>query len=179
MIGVGMAIKLVSTVVNALSDSRAEFSVSERLEFELPDGAPVAAGHLVLCENTFDPTKFTFKLGVGLVDEAGRAYNGDEPYVVLLLDGKRHESFKDFTPTAATAALLERFLQQKDGSEVVIGAIVDAVKLYSDLRFRKEADKLSERLEELDPNSDEFKAMKKKIDALLANVGEKMLKPKE
>jgi hypothetical protein len=177
LIGVGMAIKLVSTLVNSLSDSRTEFSVSERLEFELPDGAPIAAGHLVLCESSFDPTPFTFKLGTGLIDGNGQPYAGDEPYIVLLLDGKKRDAFKDFTPTAASAALLERFLQQKDGSELVIQSIVDAVKLYSDMRFRKEADKLSERLQGLDSASEEFAATKKKMDALIANIGEQLLKP--
>ena len=178
MIGVGHAIKLASTVVNSLSDATAEFSVSERLEFELPDGAPLVAGHLVLCEETFDPTPFTFKVGAGLLDADGKAYAGDEPYVVLLLDGRQQDGFKDFTPTAATAALLERFLQQKDGSDVVINSIVEAVKLYSDLRFRKEADRLAGQLEALDPASAPYATLKKKIDALLANVGEQLLKPK-
>jgi hypothetical protein len=178
MIGVGLAIKLVSSVVNSLADAKPEFSVSERLEFELPDGAPIAAGHLVLCEDTFDPTPYTFKLGVGLIDTGGRPYAGDEPYVVLLLNGKREDGFKDFTPTAATAALLERFLQQKEGSDVVISSIIDAVKLYNDVRFRKEADRLGSELGGLDPKSDQYKALKKKIDALLANVGEPLLRPK-
>lgn len=177
MIGVGHAIKLVSTVVNSLTDAKAEFSVSERLEFELADGAPLDAGHLVLCEDTFDATPFTFKVGVGLLDADSRPYAGDEPYVVLLLDGRQHDAFKDFTPTAATAALLERFLQQKDGSEVVISSIVEAVKLYSDLRFRKEADRLAGQLEAVDPSSAQYATLKKKIDALLANVGEQLLKP--
>jgi hypothetical protein len=178
LIGVGLAIKLVSSVVNALTDSRPEFSISERLEFELPDGAPIAAGHVVLCESTFDPMPYKFTLGKGLVDAKGHTYNGDEPYLVILLDGKKQDAFKGFAPTAATAALLERFLQQKDGSEVVISTIVDAVKLYSDFRFRKEADKLAAQLEGFKKDSDEYKALKKKIDALLANVEEQMLKPK-
>jgi hypothetical protein len=177
LIGVGLAIKLVSTVVNALTDSKPEFSMSERLEFELPDGAPLTPGYRVLCEPTFDPTDFTFKLGAGLIDVNGRPYDGDEPYVVLLLDGRKQDAFKEFTPTAATAALLDRFLQQKDGSDVVISTIVDAVKLYSDFRFRREVDRLNELLP-TDTNSDEYKALKKKIDALLANIGEPLLKPK-
>lgn len=178
MIGVGMAIKMASSVVNSLADSRAEFSVSERLEFELPDGGDVAAGHRVLCEPSFDPTPYTFKLGTGLVDKDGRPYHGDQPYAVLLLDGKRHDSFKDFAPTAATAAILERFLQQKDGSEIGIGPMIDAVKVFSDLRFRREADKLSASLSTLAPDSGDFKALKKKVDALLANIGEDLLRPK-
>lgn len=177
MIGVGLAIKLVSTVANALGDARPEFSVSERLEFELPDGAALGAGYLVLCEPTFDPTPLTFKLGIGLVDAAGKAYDGDEPYVVLLLDGRRQDAFKDFTPTAATAAMLERFLQQKDGSEVLISTIVDAVKLHSDLRYRREADRLADELSGLDPNGAESKALKRKIEALVANIGEELLRP--
>jgi hypothetical protein len=176
MIGVGLAIKLVSSVVNTLTDAKAEFKVSERLEFELPDGAPIEAGHLVLCEDTFDPTPLSFKLGIGLVDSGGRPYAGDEPYIVLLLDGKKQDAFREFTPTAATAALLGRFLQQKDSSDLVIDAITDAVKLYNDLRFRKEADRLKEQLAGLASESDEFKALKKKVDALLANVGEPLLK---
>jgi hypothetical protein len=178
MIGVGLAIKLVSTIVNALTDSRAEFGVSERLEFELPDGGEMQAGYRVLCEPTFDPSDLTFRLGVGLLDKNDKPYSGDEPYIVVLVDGKKQDAFKDFVPTAATAAVLERFLQQKDGSEVVIGTIVDAVKLANDLRFRREADKLSERLHELKPDSPEYDTLKKKVDALLANIGEQLLKPK-
>jgi hypothetical protein len=178
LIGVGLAIKLVSSVVNALSDSRGEFSVSERLEFGLPDGGDIPAGYRVLCDAAFDPTPLQFKLGSGLVDANGRAYDGDEPYVVLLLDGRKQDAFKEFAPTAATAALLEKFLQQKEGSELVIGAIVDAVKLFNDLRFRKEADKLQSELAGLDPASEEAKKLKTKINALLANVGEQLLKPK-
>ncbi len=176
MIGVGLAIKLVSSVVNTVADAKAEFSVSERLEFELPDGAPIEAGHLVLCEDSFDPTPYRFKLGTGLVDASGHAYAGDEPYVVLLLDGKKQDAFAAFTPTAATADLLGRFLQQKDSSDVVISSIVDAVKLYTDFRFRIEADRLAEQLDGLTPDSNEYAALKKKVDALLANVGEPLLK---
>jgi hypothetical protein len=177
MIGVGMAIKLASTVVNTLTDSRAEFSVTERLEFELPDGKAAKAGHLVLCEPSFDPTPFTFEVGKGLVTN-GKPYDGDEPYVVLLLDGKKQDAFKDFTPTAATAALLGKFLNQKEGSEIVLGSIIDAIKVFNDVRFRREADRLSSDLDNLDPNSDEAKALKKKIDALVANISDQLLKPK-
>ena len=177
MIGVGMAIKLVSTVVNSLTDSRAEFSVTERLEFELPDSQAAKPGHLVLCEQSFDPTLFMFELGTGLVSN-GKPYDGDEPYIVLLLDGKKQDAFKDFTPTAATAALLEKFLNQKEGSEIVIGSIIDAIKVFNDVRFRREADRLSTELKNLDPNGAEGKALKKKIDALIANIGDQLLKPK-
>jgi hypothetical protein len=38
----------------------------------------------------------------------------------LLRDGKKQDAFKDFAPTAATAALLERFLSKKEGSAVAI-----------------------------------------------------------
>ena len=178
MIGVGLAMKLVSTVVNALSDSRAEFSVSERLEFELPDGDPLAAGYRVLCAPSFDPTPLEFKLGSGLVTPEGRPYDGDEPYIVVLLDGRRQDAFKDFVPTAATAALLERFLQQKEGSDLVISAVVDAVKVYNDVRFRREADKLRAQLTDLEEGSPEYQRLKKRVDAMLANVGDPLLQPK-
>jgi hypothetical protein len=178
MIGVGMAVKLLSNVVNSLTDARPEFSVSERLEFELPDGAEISAGYRVLCESTFDPTPYTFALGTGLVDRDGRPYRGPEPYVVLLLDGARRDTFKSFQATAATAVLLERFLQQKDGSDVIISSIVDAVKVSSDLRYRREADSLITELAALPPSSPEYKAGRKRLDALIANIDESRLRPK-
>lgn len=177
MIGVGTAMKVVSSLVNSIVDSKPEFSVSERLEFELPGGNEIDAGYRVLCESTFDPTPYAFKLDSGLVDSHGQPYRGDEPYVVLLLDGTRHDAFKAFQPTAATAALLERFLQQKDGSDVGIAGITDAVKVQTDLRFRKEADKLSGELSGLQPDTEQFKAIKKRMDALVANIEEQLLRP--
>lgn len=178
IIGVGLAVKLVSSLINSLSDSKAEFGVSERLEFELPGGGDQPAGYRVLCQESFDPSDLEFVLGTGLVEKnSKKPYTGDEPYIVILVDGKKQEAFKDFVPTAATAAVLGRFLQEKDGSEVVINSIVDAVKLSSDLRFRREADKLAEALKGVKEGSPEHETLKKKLDAFVANIGEQLLKP--
>ena len=55
------------------------------------------------------------------------------------------KAYDKFIPTAASAALLERFygLGDRQGSEVK--SLLDAVELYNDWTFRREADALKEK----------------------------------
>ena len=178
LLAVGSAIKLVSKLANALIDSRPEFSVTERLDFQIP-GSPVPdAGFKILHSNTFDSTAFEFRIDEGLVHtDTKRRYDGDEPYIVFALDGSKNDNFKNFTPTAASAALLSRFLSQKEGSEVAIDAIVDSFKLYNDVRHRREADRLQTQIDTLPEGSNDRKELEERRKALLANILEELLKP--
>ena len=60
----------------------------------------------------------------------------------------------------------------------MIGSIIDAIKVFNDVRFRREADRLSSELKGIDSNSEEGQALKKRFDALIANIGDQLLKPK-
>lgn len=178
LLAVGQAIKLVSRLANALVDSRPDFSVTERLDFDIP-GSPVpTAGFKVLHTSNLDSSALEFDLQKGLVHKDTRQpYDGDEPYIVFLLDGGKNDSFKAFTPTAVSAAMLSRFLSQKEGSEVAIQTITDSFKLFNDFRFRQEADRLQKEIEKLPKDSPERKALEARREAVLANILEDLLKP--
>lgn len=178
LIGAGTAIKLISSLANALTDSTPDFSATERLDFDMPDAPIPAAGHYVLCTPSFDHSNYRFELNKGLVSKAGGTpYNGDEPYLVFLLDGGKKESFEKFSPTAASAALLSRFLSQKEGSEVLADTVIDAVKLYNDMRFRTEADRLQAQIAQLPAASGERVRLEERRKALVANILSDVLKP--
>lgn len=178
LIGVGMAIKLISRLANSLVDSKPEFTETERLEFEVPGSTIPAAGFKVVCSKQFDHTQFRFEYEKGLVHkDTGVRYEGDLPYIVYLLDGTKNESLANFTPTAATAAQLSRFLSQKEGSTTVIEAIVDGLKLYNDAKFRGEADRLAKVIEKLPEDSTERVELEKKRQAFIANIISELLKP--
>jgi len=109
--------------------------------------------------------------------DTGQRYDGDEPYFVVLVDGTQNDSLKAFTPTAVSAAILSRFLSEKESSEVAIETITDAFKLYSDLQFRREADRLEKEIAKLPAGDARKDELGKKRDAALANILEEMLKP--
>jgi hypothetical protein len=178
LLAVGQAIKLVSRLANALVDSRPDFSVTERLDFQIP-GSPVpTAGFKVLHQNSLDVSALEFDLEKGLLHRDTRQpYDGDEPYIVFLLDGSKNDSFKAFTPTVASAAMLSRFLSQKEGTEMAIQTLTDSFKLFNDLRFRQEADRLQKQIDALPDTSEERKLLVERRDALLANILEDLLKP--
>ena len=154
LLGVGMAVKLVSKLANALVDARPDFSVTEKLEFQIP-GSPISgSGYNVLSTAPLNTSDFSFDLKQGLIHKAtNKPYDGDEAYIVYMLDGTQKYSFKSFTPTVASAAMLSRFLSQKEGSQVAIETMTEAFKLFSDMRYRREADRLQKEIEKLPADS--------------------------
>ena len=178
LIGVGAAIKLVSSLASDLVDSRPEFTETERLEFEVPGSVVPTAGFKVVCSDPSEFREYEFMMDAGLVHKvSGKVYSGNQPYVVFLLDGTEQPTLAGFTPTAASAALLSRFLSQKEGSEVIIDALVESVKLYNDTRFRNEADRLQREIDKLPGNSELRLQMEKRREAFVANIISDLLKP--
>lgn len=178
ILGVGTAVKLISKLANALVDARPEFSVTEKLEFQVPLSPIPTSGYKVLSTPSLNTNDFSFDLKQGLIHkDTQKPYNGDEPYIVYLLDGTQNDSFKNFTPTAASAAMLSRFLSQKEGSQVAIETITDSFKLFSDLRYRREADRLQDEIAKHPAGSEERKKLEERRAAAIANILEKLLKP--
>lgn len=64
-------------------------------------------------------------------------YDGDDPVVVVTIDGSQVGGVSNFTPLLASSSVLARFFNQKENSEVAMDTILDAVKLANDLTFRK------------------------------------------
>jgi hypothetical protein len=154
------------------------FSATETLDFDMPGATSPEAEFRIICNPTLDATAFRFQPNRGLIDRTSKkVYDGDEPYIVLSLDGRQREEFAGFAPTALTATLLEKFYTIKDGAEAAVETLVDAMTLYSDSRFRLQADSVKRKLDAAPKNSAEAEALKARYDALLANILNEAMKP--
>jgi hypothetical protein len=65
----------------------------------------------------------------GLIDpKTNTLYAGPAPYLVISVDGRKQDSLKSFTATAASATILSKFFDIKDGGQVPVADLVDALK---------------------------------------------------
>lgn len=115
----------------------------------------------------------------GLVERTtNKLYDGREPYIVLSLDGKARPEWEGFSPTAASATLLGKFLDVKDGAETVLDSFVDAMKLFNDSKYRALADQARSKLAQItDANAPEAQELKSRYQALIANILTDTMKP--
>jgi hypothetical protein len=177
LLGAGEVVKLAAGLGDALFDGRPSFSVTHALPFDVPGSPIVKAAFRILCADTFDASQYSYRDGAGLVDANGRRYEGDEPYVVISLDGREHSELASFTPTVASAAVLQRFFHMRDGGTAAIDTLMEGLKLVSDMRYRQKAEALQKKIVDTPagPAKDKLQA---ELDAILKNIGNDLLKPK-
>ena len=121
--------------------------------------------------------KVTPKGMLARMDDENKLYDGEYPYVIISLDGREVDEYKMFSPTAATAAQLDKFYNINDGSSQPLGTIVDALKLYNDMKFREKASNVAEKLKGMVKGSGEYNNMLVQFQAYVSNIGTKELKP--
>lgn len=181
LLAAGMVMKLFGRAGESIFDGQAAFSQTEELNFSLPGAALAQADFRLVTEDDFEEevlNKFKISSDGRLVDSNGQTYKGDQAYLVISLDGRKTDDFKDFTPTAASAALLDRFFQIREGKEQSFNMLMDAFKLYNDWKFRDKAEKIAKELSDLDPKSEKYKTKKESYKAMVENILTEMLKPK-
>jgi hypothetical protein len=89
-----------------------------------------------------------------LIDKStSNPYGGPDPVIVVSIDGGSIDGVANFAPLLASSSLLGRFFGQKDGSEVAMDTVLDAVKLLNDLTYRKKAEDTKTRLASLPEDS--------------------------
>lgn len=174
LLAAGTLLKLGAKLGEAIFDGSPEFEATDPITFALP-GAPsaVADFRLVVDPMRFDRAilrDYQLRGGDELVDANGKPYSGECPYLVVSIDGASNREFEKFTPTAATAALLERFYRSQTVSSTVLDGLVEAMKLSNDMRFRSRAESVKKEIEDpkLDParlqaKIDEYEALRKNI----------------
>jgi hypothetical protein len=189
LIAAGMITKLVGRIGEAIFDPSPEFKSSDQLNISLPGRPPLPAGHLLITSDDLGPNEEKFRKDHRidpkegkLLDSSNKEYRGDVPYVILTADGTPHEEFKKFTPTAVSAAVMSRFFNIKDNQALPLDIMIDALKLYNDIKHRTEVERIDEQIKAVpddDPKkAEKVAALQKKKDALLANILEERLKPK-
>jgi hypothetical protein len=184
LIAAGMITKLIGKAGEAIFDGKPVFDASDALDIYLPGKPPLPAGFLLITSDNVDVVdkdfrkKYQVNAAGKVVDSAGNEFNGDIPYIVASADGTEQEELKEFTPTAVSAAMLNRFFGLKDGQSVAFDIMIEALKLYNDISYRKQIERIDEQLKNMPagPAKDE---LTKKREALLANILEELLKPKQ
>ena len=184
LIAGGMIMKLVGRLGEVIFDSSPEFNSSDVLNISLPGRPPLPAGYLLITSENLGPAEDEFRrkhhvdANGTLVDANGERYRGEVPYMIVTSDGTPQESFKNFTPTAVSAAVLSRFFNIKEDQALPLDIVIDALKLYNDIRFRSDLDRLDEQIKGLKDDDPKKAELLKKREALLANILEEKLKPK-
>ncbi len=180
LITAGAIAKIAGILAEALFDNMPTFFASEALDIYWPGASPVPPGFRLITDGNVDSIDEHFRKNYSVnnkgqvVNANGEAYNGDIPYIVISLDGTLQDELSAFTPTAASAAILSKFLGIKDGQQLS-SSLLDAVKLYNDFTFRQEVDRLDADMAKLG-EGEEKKQKRSKREALSKNILSDLLK---
>lgn len=173
--------KVAGDIGSRVFDKSPVFKATESLAFSTPgETIPVADFRLIVEDNVDINREFgKYRLSPdGLVDNNGQKYSGETPYVIISLDGARNDNYSEFIPTAASAVILEKFFNIREGQGQTLDPLIDAIKVYNDYKFRRKADDLKEDLDKINnKESEEYLESKKEYDALVENILEDVLKP--
>ena len=171
-------LKLASDVGSAIFSGHPALDENIELDFSFGGGSIPQPGFWVLSPATARSKEIPVRSDQRLdwTRRQGRAYDGDDPLVVLSVDGSTQPTLTSFTPLLASASLLGRFLRQKQGSEVVMDSLLSAMRLYNDFTFRLKAEDMQKQMASL-PASDEFrKKLQQQLEALNASIIETRLR---
>lgn len=182
LVAAGLVTKLLSSIVKSLSEGTPALKRTEEITFITPGSTETVAGFVLLIADGVPSSllrnyKINSAGALAQVSHEENLYDGDYPYVVISLDGREYDEFKTFAPTAATAAELDKFYNISDGSSQPLGTLVEALKLYNDMKFREKATNVAERLKGMDKKSAEYKNLAAHYDAYISNIGIRELKP--
>jgi hypothetical protein len=178
----GKLTNLGKDIGNRILDSKPEISLDAKLYFRRAGKIPVKEGRIAIISEEFASiakNTYTISDDDKLIDKnSGEEYIGNQPYVILSLDGASlSNELQEFSPTLASAAQLKRFLAVKDGEDTDADIIIDALKLYNDYKFRMEAEELKELLGKPDLSEKETHRIKEELSAITQNIMNDVLRP--
>ncbi len=176
-------VKLISKIAEKVIDGSASFSENLNINVDRPLYEDTSPGMILLTPShqlASMVEKETLKADLehGLLTAGGHPYDGQDPYMILTLDGSDRPDYKDFAPTMASAALLDRFLHTGENRPTPTGLVLEALQAYNDIHYRGRADAIKKRLDALpDQSSEEAVRLKKLLDAYIKNIDNDLLKP--
>jgi len=178
----GKLANLGKEIGNRILDSKPEISLDAKLFFRRAGKIPVKEGKIAIVSEEFaSVAKHTFTISEDdkLIDKnSGEQYKGNQPYVILSLDGAPlSNELQNFAPTLASAAQLKRFLAVNDGEDTDADIIIDALKLYNDYKFRIEAEELKMLLGKQDLSEIEKRRINDELSAITQNIMNDILRP--
>jgi hypothetical protein len=177
LLGASTVLKLAGNVGSEILNGTPVLNENLQLDFSFGGGGIPKSGFWILSSEALDVTRYHFDPDKGLIDASNSSpYDGPDPVIVVTIDGKAINGVSSFTPLLASASLLGRFFNQKDGSEVAMDTVLESVKLYNDLAYRKKAEETKNRLAQTAPGSPDRKKLEDQLKAFNQNIGEERLR---
>ncbi|MBW8014840.1 MAG: hypothetical protein FVQ82_01515 [Planctomycetes bacterium] len=183
LIAGSMITRFIGNLGEAIFDGEPFFNQTEEIRLFEP-GMPVSrSGYaVVLPNNTETQILKDYELGPKewLVKKGDNSekYDGPIPYVVLALDGTaRGQEYEKFTPTLASAELLERFFNIKENQTKSLANVIEMLETYDDLIWRNKADETKKKIEQSGITPEEKNKLDILYKAYVANISNNLLKP--
>lgn len=175
LLAAGQLVPAVGNLLKALTGGRSSWDETAELSFGMPGVPNADAGFRIVAAVNAGLDDLRFDHRRGLIKADGNPYDGDEPYVVLAIDGRFDPELSSFTPAVAGADLTRRFFNAQSGLSGVIDELLDLSEIVSDVKFRDQALALQKQMAGM---SDTDKAeAQKRLEALVKNIANDALKP--
>ena len=175
LLAAGQIVPAIGKLLGSITRGQSNWSQSEDLNFGVAGTPDADAGFRVIAAASANFAGMRFKAGTGLVDTAGQPFAGDDPYVVIAVDGSESSEFEAFTPTVVSAKLMRRFHESEAGAGGIIDDLLDLTTIISDVKFREEALKVRALIAAA--SAGEKPKLQARFDALVKNIVKTELKP--
>jgi hypothetical protein len=177
LVGASSIVKLAGDVGSQIINGHPVLDENIQIDFQFGGGALPQPGYWILTSGTLDSSKYQFDPIRGLIQQSNsQPYDGDDPVIVVTIDGSAVDGVANFAPLVASSSILGKFFNQKDGSEVATDTILSAVKLVNDLSYRKKAEEATAKAAALKDGDPEKQKLLDAIAAFNQNIGEDRLR---
>lgn len=175
LLAAGQILPAAGKLLSSITSGNSQWDATEELSFGVAGFANADAGFRVIASANSGLEGMRFRTGSGLIDADNRPYAGDQPYVVIAIDGAAQPELEDFTAMVTSSEVMKRFRLGETGQQPMIDDLVDLMTIISDVKFREEALDLKGKMSDMSA-PDKAKA-KERFDALVKNIMKKELKP--
>lgn len=175
LLAAGQIVPATGKLLKAISGGNSSWDATEELNFGIAGLADADAGYRVIASANSGLEGLRFRPGAGLIDSDGQPYDGDQPYVVIAVDGAAQSELENFTAMVTSAEVMKRFHMGESGQNPIVDDLLDLMTIISDVKFREEALALKGKMTGM--AEDETAKAQARYDALVKNIIKGELKP--
>lgn len=179
--GASAVASLVSRLGETLFDRHAAFRATESITFARPGSSiPVANFALMMPDEEAERQilKTHIIRGGKLVHaQTDLPYDGDAPYVVISLDGRRNDELNHFMSKSAASLMLSDLSGVAGSESTHLEELQEAAEIYHDFRLRRRVDRIAREIAAEDPGSESATRLRLEREALIANIQTAALRP--
>ena len=175
LLAAGQIVPAAGKLLKSISGGRSQWDATEELNFGVAGLPDADAGYRVIASGNSGLEGLRFRPGTGLIDANGTAYDGEQPYVVVAVDGAPQTELENFTAMVTSAEVMKRFHMGESGQTPIVDDLLDLMTIISDVKFREEAVALKDKMEAM--AAEEKAKAQTRYDALVKNIIKSELKP--